>query len=312
MKSGNRYIKMMKVLILLLFFYSSVEANELLILEEKIRGKELLDHQKFAITEGAEKAFLWQNLNNPQKTEYAILYLHGFSASRKEVEPLPQLLAKHYQANLYLNRLTSHGQKKDLFKDVLYSDWINDVEKDLQIAQQIGEKVIILATSTGATLATYLATQYPDKIHGLIFLSPLFGAADGKSELLTNSIFGPLMLKLFLGEFREWVPENELQGKYWKHYYYSRAVRELVYLVQEVRSLDLESIQTPSCWYYTDKDEVVSVKKLLNAYNRFGSIQKSILNFKEAKGHVLAGDILNPAGTAPLLQEIISCASKFL
>ena len=38
-----------------------------------------------------------------EKTEYAIVYLHGFSASGMEGEPVHSAIAKRYGANLYLS-----------------------------------------------------------------------------------------------------------------------------------------------------------------------------------------------------------------
>ncbi len=45
----------------------------------------------------------------PQKTKYAVLYFHGFSASSEEGAPFHQNIAKHFKANLYLPRLFGHG-----------------------------------------------------------------------------------------------------------------------------------------------------------------------------------------------------------
>jgi esterase/lipase len=228
--------------------------------------------------------------------------LHGYTATRKEVEPLPQLLAAELEANLYLNRLTGHGQKKHLFKGVTYKDWLHDVEKDLEVAEQLGDEIIILAVSTGATLATYLVNKYPKKIKSVIYLSALFGPADTRSELLTIPIIGSLLRKKVLGKYRSWKPANEGQAKYWKHYYLSTAVTQLVRLVQKVRRLPLKKFTTPSCWLYNPEDNVVSVKKLLKSYKKWGG-KKSIISV-ESNDHVIAGDIMNPELTMPVLNLI--------
>ena len=44
-----------------------------------------------------------------QKTPFAIVYLHGFSASQGEGDPIHQEVAERYGMNLYLSRLSGHG-----------------------------------------------------------------------------------------------------------------------------------------------------------------------------------------------------------
>ena len=45
----------------------------------------------------------------PQKTAYSILYLHGFSASTGEGDPVHRNIAHALKANIYLPRLSDHG-----------------------------------------------------------------------------------------------------------------------------------------------------------------------------------------------------------
>ena len=45
----------------------------------------------------------------PQKTAYSVLYLHGFSASTEEGDPVHRNIALALKANLYLPRLSDHG-----------------------------------------------------------------------------------------------------------------------------------------------------------------------------------------------------------
>jgi esterase/lipase len=49
---------------------------------------------------------------NPDKTKTpcAIVYLHGFSATRQETAPLSDLVAAQLGAYLYYTRLAGHGR----------------------------------------------------------------------------------------------------------------------------------------------------------------------------------------------------------
>ncbi|MFX8354900.1 hypothetical protein ABTL90_19390, partial [Acinetobacter baumannii] len=47
---------------------------------------------------------VWANDSIKEKTEYAIVYLHGFSASQEEGNPVHINIAKYFGCNLYLSR----------------------------------------------------------------------------------------------------------------------------------------------------------------------------------------------------------------
>src|SRR5690606_22606120 len=56
------------------------------------------------IRPGLQKEIIWADPRTKKKTPYAVIYLHGFSASKGEVRPLPDLIARHLGANLYFTR----------------------------------------------------------------------------------------------------------------------------------------------------------------------------------------------------------------
>ena len=55
--------------------------------------------------------------------------------------------------------------------------WINDYEEAIAIGRAIGDKVIVIGTSTGGSLATWAATQpgASDGVAAIAFISPNFG-----------------------------------------------------------------------------------------------------------------------------------------
>ena len=90
------------------------------------------------ITPGAEKTILWAHQDH-QQTELAIVYLHGFSATRQETAPLSDDLAKSLGANLFYTRLAGHGRSSAAMGEASAGDWLNDAEEALAIGQrQIG------------------------------------------------------------------------------------------------------------------------------------------------------------------------------
>jgi hypothetical protein len=60
------------------------------------------------IKPGTAKGIVWANTNR-QKTPWAVVYVHGFSASRMETAPVADLVAKELGANLFYTRLSGHG-----------------------------------------------------------------------------------------------------------------------------------------------------------------------------------------------------------
>ena len=62
------------------------------------------------IRPGLQKEIVWADPASKAKTSIAIVYVHGFSASKGEMRPLPDRVASALRANLYFTRLTGHGQ----------------------------------------------------------------------------------------------------------------------------------------------------------------------------------------------------------
>ena len=120
-----------------------------------------------------ESRVIWANDSLKTKTEYCLLYLHGFSASWYEGEPVHRDFAGRYGMNLYIPLLASHGIDTtealiDMTPDRLYES----AKEALVAAHALGNKVILMSTSTGGTLSLKLAAEFSELTKGLILLSP--------------------------------------------------------------------------------------------------------------------------------------------
>ena len=62
----------------------------------------------YKIKPNNQAKIIWADSSQTQ-TDYAIVYLHGFSASQMEGDPVHQNIAKQFHCNLYLARLAEHG-----------------------------------------------------------------------------------------------------------------------------------------------------------------------------------------------------------
>ena len=72
------------------------------------------------------------------KSEVAVVYIHGYSASGQEVRPVPDLIAKKLNANLYFSRLTGHGCDSKQMSEAQIQDWLNDAAEAVEIGHRIG------------------------------------------------------------------------------------------------------------------------------------------------------------------------------
>ncbi|TIW73919.1 MAG: alpha/beta hydrolase, partial [Mesorhizobium sp.] len=140
------------------------------------------------IRDGLEKEIIWANPMVHAKTPLAIVYIHGFSASKGEVRPLPDDVADELDANLFYTRLTGHGQDGAAMAEGIVNAWINDYEEALAIGRAIGDRVIVIATSTGGSMAAWAATEprASDGVAAIAFISPNFGVKASGAELLTK------------------------------------------------------------------------------------------------------------------------------
>lgn len=101
------------------------------------------------IVPGTEKRILWAGAKGV-RTAWAVVYLHGFSATSEEIRPVPDVVAKGLGANLYFARFAGHGLGPDRFAGPSVNDWMIDVAEALAIGKRIGERVLVIATSRPA------------------------------------------------------------------------------------------------------------------------------------------------------------------
>jgi len=251
------------------------------------------------ITPGAEKTIIWAHPDKRQ-TDLSIIYLHGYSATRQETAPLSDRLAAQLGANLFYTRLNGHGRGGAAMAEARVQDWLQDSQEALQIGQRLGKQVLVIGTSTGATLATWLALQGHDpSVRAMVLVSPNFAPKDPAADVLTWP-WATHFVPLLLGREHQFQPLNAEQARYWSHRYPVQALLPMMALVKYVREQPLEQIRIPLLVLYSPDDKVVSAPAIEAAFARFGSRHKQLVALKDTQDpshHVLAGDILSPGDT---------------
>lgn len=265
------------------------------------------------IRDGLQKEIVWAYPASKAKTPIALVYIHGFSASKNEIRPVPDKVAQALGANLYLARLTGHGQDGAAMAAASVNDWVNDFAEGIAIGKLIGEKVIIVSTSTGGGLSTWAAgnMRLSKDIAGLVMISPNYGVQAAGSSFLTMP-FGEQLANLIAGKEREFKPENELHGKYWTYKYPTKAVLPMAALTALAAKIPVETIKIPALFLYSDADKVVRPELTKAIAARWGAPVTVYVLPKndDPYSHVIAGDALSPSTTQEVTDKILEWAKN--
>jgi len=260
------------------------------------------------IRDGLEKEIIWANPMVHAKTPLAIVYIHGFSASKGEVRPLPDDVADQLDANLFYTRLTGHGQDGAAMTQGSVNAWINDYEEALAIGRAIGDKVIVICTSTGGSLAVWAATQpgASDGVAAIAFISPNFGVKASGAELLTMP-WGKQIARLVAGKEHAFVPRNALHERFWTYRYPIEATLPMQALTELAYRAPVEKATIPALFIFSDSDKVVREDRTREIAGRWGGAHELVPvdDNGDPDDHVIAGDALSPSTTAFLAQRIV-------
>ena len=259
------------------------------------------------IKPGTAKGIVWFS-GARQRTAWAVVYLHGFSASRLEMAPLADRVASALGANAFHTRLSGHGRTGSAMAQASAQDWMADAIEAVRIGELLGERVLVISCSTGATLASWLALR-PEgrRVTAHTFASPNFGPKDPRAELI-NGPWGQQIALALEGEDRGKLPANPQEALAWTSRYPTRALFPMMALVKQVRESDLSQFKTPVFMLYSEEDQSVDPARTETAFARIGAAQKSIAVVRYSKSpgqHVLAGDIRDPQATAPMAASIV-------
>jgi esterase/lipase len=237
---------------------------------------------------------VWADSSHKIKTPYAIVYLHGFSASQAEGYPIHRHLAAQYGCNLFLSRLYAHGlQEKEPLLSLTAEKLIESAKQAIAIGKQLGDKVILMSTSTGGTLSLILAGA-DSSVAGLILYSPNIDLYDSKSFLLTKPWGLELARTVMKSNYYTFNASAEAQ-QYWNTRYRIEALIELKRMLNaSMYAKTFQSIHQPVFlgYYYKDEshqDDVVSVPAMLNMFDQLGTKKewKRKATFPEAGFHVI-------------------------
>jgi esterase/lipase len=272
----------------------------------------------YKIKPNNEAKIVWADSSKTQ-TEYAIVYLHGFSASQMEGDPVHQNIAKQFHCNLYLARLAEHGiDTTENLMNLTAEKYWESAKLAYAIGKQIGKKVILMSTSTGGTLALQLAANYPE-IAGLILYSPNIEVFNPSAPLLNNPWGLQIGRTVLKSNYVDIKYKDSAYPKYWNTHYRIEAVVALQNLLEATMTeTTFKKIHQPTLalYYYKDEanqDNVVKVNAIQKMMQQIAtpSNLKMEMAMPNTGNHVIASPIVSKdivsveQATAKFMQEMI-------
>ncbi|MGE5458154.1 MAG: alpha/beta hydrolase [Methanococcaceae archaeon] len=229
-----------------------------------------------------------------------MVYLHGFSGTWMDGYPVNLEFAKRYGCNLFLARLQSHGiENQNPLLDLTPENYLASAAYALGVGKSLGDSVIVMATSTGGTLALTLAKDHPE-ISALILYSPNVDLYDKTSSVL--SMPWGLQIARFIkrSKFIQYNDPVALQ-KYFLQKFRIEALVSLKNLLQNTMTKEsFSKIKNPVfLGYYfkndQEQDHTVSVRRELDMFAQLGTPAglKRKVNFPDSGVHPIACSLMS-------------------
>jgi alpha-beta hydrolase superfamily lysophospholipase len=262
---------------------------------------------------GMGKEIIWANAITKAKTNIVIVNVHGFSASKEEIRPVPDNVANALDANLYLGRLAGHGRSGDAMAEPTAKDWMNDLAESIAIGERLGEKLILVTVSTGGTLAKagFANEELMKNVAGIVFISPNFKINNPAAPLLTMP-WAKQLVPAISGAERSFEPENEKHAANWTSTYPTRALFPMAALVRDTGKIPASSINVPALFMFDPQDRVVDAETTKQVAADWGGPSQTIevTDSDDPYHHVIAGDSLSPSTTGSAVDAIVSWAQE--
>lgn len=265
-------------------------------IESYITSKEL----KHRLKPDNQARIVWYNDSVHAVTEYAIVYLHGFSASQEEGDPVHRNVARKFGMNLYLSRLSQHGiDTSEQLLNLNAENYWASAKEALAVGKSIGKKVILMGTSTGASQALQLAAYFPKDVAAIFLYSPNIEINDRNAWLLNNP-WGLQIARLVKGGKNNVPPDSRpIYKQYWNTPYRLESVVALQEMLESSMTEEtFKKVHQPCLmlYYYKDEDhqdEVVKVSAMKSMFERLGTPDnlKRSLPLPNTGNHVIASPI---------------------
>lgn len=259
---------------------------------------------RLPVKPGNESIILWGDSVGRQ-TPWVLLYLHGFSAGRYEGYPVTHDFVREFGVNAYLPRLAGHGLwTEEPLLDMTPASLYDSAKEALVVAHRLGQKVLVMGTSTGGTLALMLAADFPQFVDALVLYSPNIKIKNPLAPILSGPWGLQISRAVHGGKYA--VSDDPADSEDCKYWYCRYRVEAQVYLQQlldmRMKPEEFQKVHQPVFlgYYYKDadhQDETVNIEAALKMFDDLGTpeARKVKVAFPEAGAHVIACELTSGA-----------------
>ena len=284
------------------------------------------DQEAAPVQVGAGSSVTWVGEAGVQ-TELCVLYIHGWSASPGESDPVDARVAAALSANSMRMRLSGHGLTpldragQALHRDATCSALLEDAALALACARLLGRRVVIIAASTGATLALWLAARFANgptrDVVAIIAISPALELRATGYHLikwlvaLLPARLSERVLELAVGPVRQLVVLSKEYERTWTVRYPSAAARHAIglYMVFQV-SVTPHDVRVPLLIFANPDDPVVSidaVRRFVTAMPRGVAVAiEHVVGSEQA--HNIVGRLTSPS----TVERVVDRSVRFI
>ena len=191
---------------------------------------------------------------------------------------------------------------------------MDDAAEAVAVGGSIGERIVLVGTSTGGTLALWTAAREEarDRLAAVVLVSPNLGLQDPAAPLLLGP-WGGLLARLIVGPERCFEALNAEQERHWTTCYPTRALLPMAALVDVVRSLDPAAVTVPTLVFYARGDELVDPEETEQVLARLTAEPPEmhvVEGADDPEQHVIAGAIMSPGTTEALRTTALDFLSR--
>ncbi|MCD4820184.1 MAG: alpha/beta fold hydrolase [Candidatus Cloacimonetes bacterium] len=210
-----------------------------------------------------------QPFSNVSQNDIGILLIHGFTSTTSSMMYLAEQFSKEGY-NVELPRLSGHGTHWQDLDNVVFEDWINDLEEALDILKKRSSKIFLCGLSLGGALAVRL-TQKQNFFKGIILIN--------HACVFTNPKFW------FVPILKHIIPSvpavaNDIKDPNSKEIAYTKtSLKGLFQLLRLIKTIkkDLFKITCPILIFKSKEDHVIPIKSATYTMKMINSKQKELI-----------------------------------
>ncbi len=251
-----------------------------------------------------EKHLLNQPFFFQGNNDKSILLTHGWTTTPYELRRLGTYLNKNGYT-VYAPMLSGHGTTSNDLEDVRWMDWVYDVEIAYEKLAKENEKVFVVGTSIGASLALILAKKHPE-LSGIVLMATPYKLRLEKIVeffITIESKFRKYRKKFYPPTFGKRETITRLISY---QTYPIKNVLEAAEVVREARR-NLNLVKQPCLLMQSTSDHIVCRKSMEKIYIQISSKIKDMKYIKRAY-HTFISDIKNEYVFDDILDFLNRCA----